>query len=135
MWLFPIEQPRPSRPDALSTQDSTEPSLRRAKKCSSLTENSHGDPKCSSCTGKFFLQGVACKPHTNCDALGRVQNAAGTNTADAICGDDKKCTCSNGVGGIAERYVALEALGRAGGVKRLSRSHESRCALRPVPTL
>merc|ERR1719460_2012341 len=59
---------------------------------------SHGDPKCSSCTGKFFLQGVVCKPHTNCDALGRVQKAAGTDTADAICGDDKKCTCGNGFG-------------------------------------
>ena len=58
----------------------------------------HDVEKCLSCTGNFFLEGNACNPHRNCNAEGRVQMAPGTSTSDALCGADKRCKCTNGVG-------------------------------------
>merc|ERR1712048_1163214 len=52
--------------------------------------------KCSQCTGKFYLEGLRCKPHTDCNALGKVENKSASNVTDAECGVIKECTCTHG---------------------------------------
>ena len=57
-----------------------------------------GAKVCASCTGNFFLQSGACKSWTDCNALGKTTTSAASNAANAVCGADKQCTCSNGNG-------------------------------------
>ena len=55
---------------------------------------SDGAAKCTACSGAFFLDGTTCSAHVvNCDAQGKVVQTAASNTADAVCGADKQCTC------------------------------------------
>ena len=67
------------------------------------------DTVCSACSaGRFRAKAptdnkaeketTVCNAHTDCDAEGRVQKVAGSNTADAVCGADKVCVCANGLG-------------------------------------
>merc|ERR1719163_1167051 len=61
--------------------------------------NKHDEHHCVSCSGAFFLDGTTCSAHVvNCDAQGKVVQTAASNTADAVCGANKQCTCSNGTG-------------------------------------
>ena len=55
-----------------------------------------GDARCVGCKANYFLDGITCKPHTNCDEVGKVQTSAATATKDAECGGSKQCTCANG---------------------------------------
>ena len=59
---------------------------------------SDGAKVCASCTGNFFLQSGACKSWTDCNALGKTTTSAASNAANAVCGAEKQCTCSNGNG-------------------------------------
>lgn len=61
----------------------------------------HGNAKCVECTTDgYFLSNGRCNKHKDCDALGKVQDAAGTSLKDAECGNDKKCACDNGAGAV-----------------------------------
>merc|ERR1712176_975772 len=60
-----------------------------------------GYRKCAECVGKFYLDGIICKPYTDCDKLGKVEVRAATNIANAKCGTPKQCKCKNGFGATA----------------------------------
>ena len=48
-----------------------------------------------------FLDSTACNPHVvGCNAQGRMIATPADNTADAVCGALKQCTCSHGTGAV-----------------------------------
>jgi hypothetical protein len=54
------------------------------------------DAKCTAIDPNMYLSGIACKPVTDCDALGEIEIAKATAAAHAQCGDGKECQCANG---------------------------------------
>ena len=60
----------------------------------------HLNYKCVSCNTLYWLDTSAgdgvCDRHTDCDKQGRLEKTAGTGIADAVCGIDKECKCTNG---------------------------------------
>ena len=53
------------------------------------------DAKCVSCHTNYFLEGIMCKQHTNCDQEGKIVAKQGTATTNTECGRLKRCTCAN----------------------------------------